>query len=45
MVFKILKEMHPEIIFNEGEEKIGYILEVDKDIWILIEFEVFEEDY
>lgn len=37
--------MEPEIEFNTQEETVGFVLKVDKDIWINIEFVIFEEDY
>lgn len=41
MVFKITEEMQPQIEFNY-EDEISYILKVDKDIYIKIEFIIFE---
>jgi hypothetical protein len=45
MVFTISELMEPEIEFNTHEETVGFVLKVDKDIWINIEFVIFEEDY
>ncbi len=42
MVFDISEDMVPNIEFNLQEETVGFILKVDKDIWINIEFVVFE---
>lgn len=45
MMFKITKDMDPEIEFNSQDETVSFCLKVEKDIWINIEFEIFEEDY
>lgn len=45
MVFKITKDMEPDIEFNTQEQTVNFCLKVDKDIWISIEFIIFEEDY
>ena len=45
MVFNINESLEPTIEFNYQDETVGFVLKVDKNIWIDIEFIIFEEDY
>ncbi len=45
MVFAISESMEPEIEFNSNDQTVGFILKVDKEIWIDVEFIIFEDDY
>ena len=45
MVFNINESLEPTIEFNYQDETVGFVLKVDKNIWIDIEFIIFEDDY